>query len=65
MIQSGEIGIVILGLKNVTDIAVGDTMTDFKERTKEPVAGFEPANLLCLQGFIRLIQTSLRICATH
>lgn len=30
VIQSGEIGIVILGLKNVTDIAVGDTMTDRK-----------------------------------
>ncbi len=49
-IQSGEIGIVILGLKNVTDIAVGDTMTDFKERTKEPVAGFEPAKPFVFAG---------------
>lgn len=50
VIQSGEIGIVILGLKNVTDIAVGDTMTDFKERTKEPVAGFEPAKPFVFAG---------------
>lgn len=50
VIQSGEIGIVILGLKNVTDIAVGDTMTDFKVRTKEPVAGFEPAKPFVFAG---------------
>ncbi|TLD85382.1 elongation factor 4 [Helicobacter sp. MIT 11-5569] len=50
IIRSGEIGIVILGLKNVTDIAVGDTMTDFKVRTKEPVAGFEPAKPFVFAG---------------
>ena len=49
-IQCGEIGIVVLGLKNVTDIAVGDTMTDFKVRTKEPVAGFEPAKPFVFAG---------------
>ncbi|WP_297812821.1 translation elongation factor 4 [uncultured Helicobacter sp.] len=50
VIQNGEIGIVVLGLKNVTDIAVGDTMTDFKVRTKEPVAGFEPAKPFVFAG---------------
>ncbi|TLD87896.1 translation elongation factor 4 [Helicobacter sp. MIT 05-5294] len=50
VIRSGEIGIVILGLKNVTDIAVGDTMTDFKVRTKEPVEGFEPAKPFVFAG---------------
>lgn len=49
-IQCGEIGIVVLGLKNVTDIAVGDTMTDFKTRTQEPVAGFEPAKPFVFAG---------------
>ncbi|MCI5968047.1 translation elongation factor 4 [Helicobacter sp.] len=49
-IKSGEIGIVILGLKNVTDIAVGDTMTDFKNKTKEPIAGFEPAKPFVFAG---------------
>lgn len=50
VIQCGEIGIVVLGLKNVTDIAVGDTMTDFKMRTQEPVAGFEPAKPFVFAG---------------
>lgn len=49
-IKTGEIGIVILGLKNVTDIAVGDTMTDFKNKTKEPIAGFEPAKPFVFAG---------------
>lgn len=49
-IKTGEIGVVILGLKNVTDIAVGDTMTDFKNKTKEPIAGFEPAKPFVFAG---------------
>lgn len=49
-LQTGEIGIVILGLKNVTDIAVGDTMTDFKHKTKEAISGFEPAKPFVFAG---------------
>ncbi|MDA3966573.1 translation elongation factor 4 [Helicobacter sp. WB40] len=49
-IKTGEIGIVILGLKNVTDIAVGDTITDFKNKTKEPISGFEPAKPFVFAG---------------
>ncbi|MDD6055031.1 MAG: translation elongation factor 4 [Helicobacter sp.] len=49
-IKAGEIGIVILGLKNVVDIAVGDTITDFKNRTKEAISGFEPAKPFVFAG---------------
>lgn len=49
-IKSGEIGIVVLGLKNVTDIAVGDTMTDAKNPTKEPIDGFQPAKPFVFAG---------------
>ena len=49
-IKTGEIGIVVLGLKNVTDIAVGDTITDFKNKTKEAIAGFEPAKPFVFAG---------------
>ncbi len=49
-IQSGEVGIVVLGLKNVKDIAVGDTMTDARHPTKEPVEGFEPAKPFVFAG---------------
>ncbi len=42
-IKTGEIGIVVLGLKTLDGIAVGDTMTDAKNPTKEIIDGFEPA----------------------
>ena len=29
---AGEVGIVVLGLKNVSDVQVGDTITLFKKR---------------------------------
>lgn len=49
-ISAGEIGIVVLGLKNVSDIAVGDTMTDLKNPTKNPVGGFQPAKPFVFAG---------------
>ena len=49
-IKTGEIGIVVLGLKNVNDIAVGDTITDFKNKTKEAVSGFEAAKPFVFAG---------------
>jgi GTP-binding protein LepA len=49
-ISTGEIGIVVLGLKNVGDIQVGDTMTDAKNPTAEAVPGFEPAKPMVFAG---------------
>ncbi|MDE5591509.1 MAG: translation elongation factor 4 [Helicobacter sp.] len=49
-IKTGEIGIVVLGLKNVNDIAVGNTITDFKNKAKEPILGFKPAKSFVFSG---------------
>lgn len=49
-IATGEIGIVVLGLKTVGDIQVGDTMTDAKKPTKDPIDGFEPAKPMVFAG---------------
>ncbi len=49
-IKTGEIGIVVLGLKTLDGIAVGDTMTDAKDPTKEPIDGFEPAKPFVFAG---------------
>ena len=49
-IKTGEIGIVVLGLKTLDGIAVGDTMTDAKNPTLEPVDGFEPAKPFVFAG---------------
>ncbi|MGB3961373.1 MAG: translation elongation factor 4 [Sulfurimonas sp.] len=49
-IQTGEIGIVVLGLKEVDVIHVGDTITDAKNPTKEPVVDYEPAKPFVFAG---------------
>ncbi len=49
-IKTGEIGIVVLGLKNVRDIQVGDTLTLAKKPTKEPILGFEPVKPFVFAG---------------
>jgi GTP-binding protein LepA len=41
VIRTGEVGIVVLGLKNIGDVKVGDTITDNKNKTAEPISGFE------------------------
>jgi len=49
-ITTGEIGIVVLGLKTTEGIAVGDTMTDAKEQTPKAIEGFEPAKPFVFAG---------------
>ena len=49
-IACGEIGILSLGLKSLTDMAVGDTITDAKNPTQEPVEGFRPAKPFVFAG---------------
>ncbi|WP_394981085.1 translation elongation factor 4 [uncultured Helicobacter sp.] len=49
-IACGEIGIVSLGLKSLTELAVGDTITDSKHPTSEPIEGFKPAKPFVFAG---------------
>ncbi|RLA71713.1 MAG: elongation factor 4 [Epsilonproteobacteria bacterium] len=50
VIKSGEIGIVVLGLKEVGTVNVGDTITDAKNPTAEPVGIYEPAKPFVFAG---------------
>ena len=49
-IKSGEIGIVVLGLKDVGAVNVGDTLTDAKNPTTDPVGDYEPAKPFVFAG---------------
>ncbi|MCZ6134506.1 translation elongation factor 4 [Campylobacter ureolyticus] len=49
-LKSGEVGIVVLGLKTVSDVAVGDTITLFKNKASEPIGGFEKAKPFVFAG---------------
>lgn len=50
ILKSGEVGIVVLGLKNVSDLQVGDTITCTKNEAKEAIAGFEKAKAFVFAG---------------
>ena len=50
VINTGEIGIVVMGLKTVEGLKVGDTITDSKNPTAEPIPGFEPAKPFVFAG---------------
>jgi len=49
-IRTGEIGIVVMGLKTVDALQVGDTITDAKNPTPEIIQGFEPAKPFVFTG---------------
>ena len=49
-IKTGEIGIVVLGLKEVSVVSVGDTITDARNPTLEPVGKYEPAKPFVFAG---------------
>ena len=50
MIKTGEVGIVVLGLKNVGDVRVGDTITDNRNKTAEAVGGFKEVKQFVFAG---------------
>lgn len=49
-IKAGEIGIVVMGLKTVGDVQVGDTITDAKNPAAEPVADYHEAKAFVFAG---------------
>jgi len=49
-IKTGEIGIVVLGLKNIGDVKVGDTITDAKNPTKDIIQGLQEAKAFVFAG---------------
>ena len=49
-IKTGEIGVVVMGLKNVADIRVGDTITDAKNPANKPASEFEEAKSFVFAG---------------
>jgi len=49
-IRTGEIGIVVMGLKGVDVLQVGDTITDAKNPTEKMIDGFESAKPFVFAG---------------
>ncbi len=49
-VEAGEIGIVVLGIKEVSIVNVGDTLTDARHPTAEPASKYEPAKPFVFAG---------------
>ncbi|AGZ82279.1 translation elongation factor 4 [Campylobacter fetus] len=49
-LKTGEVGIIVLGLKNVSDVSVGDTITLSKNRALKAIGGFEKAKPFVFAG---------------
>ena len=49
-IGAGEIAIVVMGLKTLSQIAVGDTITLASNKAAEPISGFESAKQFVFAG---------------
>jgi GTP-binding protein LepA len=49
-IKAGDVGYLITGIKEAKEVKVGDTITDAKEPTKNPIAGFEDVKPMVFAG---------------
>ncbi len=50
MLQSGEVGFVICGMKDIRDVKVGDTVTMAKKPATEALAGFQKITPMVFSG---------------
>ena len=49
-LAAGEVGFVIAGIKKVSDVAIGDTLTDDRRPAKEPLPGFKEIKPMVFAG---------------
>jgi GTP-binding protein LepA len=49
-LTTGEVGVITASIKEVADTAVGDTITDDRRPTEEPLPGFRPAQPVVFCG---------------
>lgn len=49
-LETGEVGVITASIKEVADTAVGDTITEERRQTAEPLPGFRPAQPVVFCG---------------
>ena len=49
-LAAGEVGFVIAGIKKVSDVTIGDTLTDAKKPAAEPLPGFKEIKPMVFAG---------------
>ncbi len=49
-LAAGEVGFVVAGIKKVSDVAIGDTLTDARKAAKDPLPGFKEIKPMVFAG---------------
>lgn len=50
LLEAGEVGYIICGIKDIRDVKVGDTVTHAKNPATEPLAGFQKMKAMVFAG---------------
>ena len=54
-LDSGEVGFIICGIKDIRDVKVGDTVTSSKNPATEPLAGFQRIKPMVFAGIFPVV----------
>ncbi len=57
-INTGEVGYLVAGVKNVADAKIGDTITHVKHPCREPLPGYRPVKPMVFCGLYPVDETS-------
>ncbi len=50
LLEAGEVGFIICGIKDIRDVKVGDTVTSAKKSAEEPLPGFQKIKPMVFSG---------------
>ena len=53
-LTTGEVGVIIANIKNIEDVKVGDTITNFNNPTDKPLPGYKPMKPMVFCGLYPL-----------
>ena len=56
-LDSGEVGFIICGIKDIRDVKVGDTVTSAKQSANEPLPGFQKIKPMVFAGIFPVVAT--------
>ncbi len=56
-LDSGEVGFIICGIKDIRDVKVGDTVTSAKHAATEPLPGFQKIKPMVFAGIFPVVAT--------
>jgi GTP-binding protein LepA len=55
VLEAGEVGFIICGIKDIRDVKVGDTCTSAKNPSKEPLPGFQRIKPMVFAGIFPVV----------